>query len=300
VKVTARSTDTMTVVRGQDNTTARAYSTNDRFELRPTAVMLNEITTTAENALPKAGGTLTGRTIVSVNTGKQLTLAQWGDASSADGGQTMVAGNAYFDKATGAAKFSNSHGTIGATGIRFNSPSWNEGSLFTAGVVGSTADNTFTPVDALIWDTNGHIRTPNQPAFSAIGTGTQSWSGGSSANVLNITIKTGAIATGRAAGFNTSTKRFTAPVAGVYAFFHGFTATGAATGPESYLYVNGSSVYRMGVIAYLYSGGYFSGTSFEIMNLNANDYVDVRVQNNNSTSFTLDLGRSYFGGYLIG
>ena len=43
VKVTARSTDTMTVVRGQDNTTARAYSTNDRFELRPTAALFNEL-----------------------------------------------------------------------------------------------------------------------------------------------------------------------------------------------------------------------------------------------------------------
>jgi len=58
VKVTARSTDTMTVVRGQDNTTARAYSTNDRFELRPTAALFNEIATTAEAALPKAGGVI--------------------------------------------------------------------------------------------------------------------------------------------------------------------------------------------------------------------------------------------------
>ena len=43
VKVTARSTDTMTVVRAQDNTTARAFSTNDRFELRPTAALFNEL-----------------------------------------------------------------------------------------------------------------------------------------------------------------------------------------------------------------------------------------------------------------
>jgi hypothetical protein len=42
VKVTARSTDTMTVVRGQDNTTARAFSTNDRFELRPVAALFAE------------------------------------------------------------------------------------------------------------------------------------------------------------------------------------------------------------------------------------------------------------------
>lgn len=41
VKVTARTSDAMTVVRGQDNTTARAYSAGDKFELRPTAAALN-------------------------------------------------------------------------------------------------------------------------------------------------------------------------------------------------------------------------------------------------------------------
>lgn len=52
VKVTARSTDTMTVVRAQDNTTARAYSTNDRFELRPTAALFNEIIQSIANIPP--------------------------------------------------------------------------------------------------------------------------------------------------------------------------------------------------------------------------------------------------------
>jgi hypothetical protein len=41
VKVTARSVDTMTVVRGQDGTTARSYSINDRVELRPTAALFD-------------------------------------------------------------------------------------------------------------------------------------------------------------------------------------------------------------------------------------------------------------------
>lgn len=50
VKVTARSTDTMTVERGEDSTTARAFSTNDRFELRPTAALFTEVITTAEAA----------------------------------------------------------------------------------------------------------------------------------------------------------------------------------------------------------------------------------------------------------
>ena len=43
VKVTARSSDSMTVVRAQDNTTARAFAIGDRFELRPTAALFNAI-----------------------------------------------------------------------------------------------------------------------------------------------------------------------------------------------------------------------------------------------------------------
>lgn len=43
VKVTNRSTDTMTVVRGEDGTSARAYSSGDRIELRPTAALFADI-----------------------------------------------------------------------------------------------------------------------------------------------------------------------------------------------------------------------------------------------------------------
>jgi hypothetical protein len=68
VKVTARSTDTMTIVRGQDNTTARAYSTNDRFELRPTAALFTDVIDAANSALStrvaKSGDTMTGNLTV--------------------------------------------------------------------------------------------------------------------------------------------------------------------------------------------------------------------------------------------
>ena len=43
VKVTNRSGDTLTVVRGQDGTTARAFNTSDRLELRPTAAGLGSL-----------------------------------------------------------------------------------------------------------------------------------------------------------------------------------------------------------------------------------------------------------------
>jgi len=43
VKVTARVSDTLTVVRGQDGTAGRSYTAGDRIELRPVAAALNAI-----------------------------------------------------------------------------------------------------------------------------------------------------------------------------------------------------------------------------------------------------------------
>lgn len=43
VKVTARSTDALTVVRAQEGTTARAYAATDKLELRLTAAGLNNL-----------------------------------------------------------------------------------------------------------------------------------------------------------------------------------------------------------------------------------------------------------------
>jgi hypothetical protein len=43
VKVTARTVDTLTVVRGQDGTAARSYAAGDLLELRPTAAGLTDM-----------------------------------------------------------------------------------------------------------------------------------------------------------------------------------------------------------------------------------------------------------------
>ena len=43
VKVTNRTTDTFTITRAQDDTTAKAFAINDRVELRPVAAMLNAL-----------------------------------------------------------------------------------------------------------------------------------------------------------------------------------------------------------------------------------------------------------------
>lgn len=68
VKVTARSTDTLTVVRGQDGTTARAYSASDRIELRVTAALLTDI----RDSVTPGDGTVTTAKIADAN----VTLAK--------------------------------------------------------------------------------------------------------------------------------------------------------------------------------------------------------------------------------
>lgn len=69
IKVTARSSDSMTVTRAQDNTSARAFSVGDRFELRPTAALFEDIQTEAASAAelvndtsPQLGGDLDTQT----------------------------------------------------------------------------------------------------------------------------------------------------------------------------------------------------------------------------------------------
>lgn len=58
-RVTARSTDSMTIVRAQDGTSARAWNSADRVELRVTKAMLDDFKTDArtgvDNLLMQAG-----------------------------------------------------------------------------------------------------------------------------------------------------------------------------------------------------------------------------------------------------
>jgi hypothetical protein len=49
VKVTARTTDTLTVVRGQDGTSARAYTAGALLELRLVAAVINDLQTVIAN-----------------------------------------------------------------------------------------------------------------------------------------------------------------------------------------------------------------------------------------------------------
>lgn len=60
VKCTTRSTDTLTVTRAQEGTTARAYSAGDRIELRLTAAGITASTALANDYATKIDGAITG------------------------------------------------------------------------------------------------------------------------------------------------------------------------------------------------------------------------------------------------
>jgi len=86
VKCTARSTDVLTVVRAQETTTARAYSTGDRIEIRLTAATfidaLDPIEALGYTPVNKAGDTMTGGlSATSLSTTGQLSMSGGGDMS---------------------------------------------------------------------------------------------------------------------------------------------------------------------------------------------------------------------------
>jgi hypothetical protein len=227
VKVTARSTDTMTIVRAQDNTTARAYTTNDRFELRPTAALLNEVITkadtaqaTADAALPKAGGTMTGALVIQSDD-NTLTL----ESASASSRSTLKL---------------NTNGNDWEFGARGSSNGTHPNSLY----IYDNAASAFR----MVIDSGGRVTTQNQPSilckvFRASSTiGYYSLEAKSSRNL--------------SVGTYGGNSAIIAPVAGVYAVnFNGITSS--STGRvDLMLYKNGttfmSSLTQEGVSGYQY------------------------------------------------
>lgn len=72
-KCTARSSDTLTVIRGQDGTTGRAFSAGDKCELRFTAAGIEDLGTGVNTTNLQAGTTLNGVAIVTTTGTQTLT-----------------------------------------------------------------------------------------------------------------------------------------------------------------------------------------------------------------------------------
>jgi len=138
VKVTARSTDTMTVVRAQDNTVARAYAAGSRFELRVTAGSINDVLTAVDaletGKVAKAGDTMTGN----------LTFSGTGRRISADFSNATLTNRASLQSSTTNGNTSiaalPNGSSVEANFVAFNNATPTNASLVQVRVDGTSAD----------------------------------------------------------------------------------------------------------------------------------------------------------------
>jgi len=168
-----------------------------------------------------------------------------------------------------------------------------------AGVVSASTSGT-----AISIDSSNRVTTPARPSFSAYRTKASGGADNGTTGVIVFNNEDHDIG----GCFNTSDGKFTAPIAGIYAFqFVGFycvNAAGAACTPNSYfsyLYKNSSVV----AIHYDYFSGsgdthYIPANISIILQLAASD--TIHIQTHSATYLYADLTRGYatFSGFLVG
>lgn len=189
--------------------------------------------------------------------------------------------------------------TNGSTGVSTLAMG-ESGTLMYQSKTDQTADSIVDP--GLRWqvDTEGRVRAPLQPCFTA------KFKGFSTTNPAKIP-DNGWNVVGLNVGnhFSTSTGKFTAPVDGVYIFYAGFLRASGGTVYRGWFYKNG-------VKATAYAGEYrttegFSGynessSHVAIIPMSAGDNVDYRISSDAPGSIYSSTSSDYnhFGGYLLG
>ena len=144
-------------------------------------------------------------------------------------------------------------------------------------------------------DASGRVTMPYQPAFRA------HYGGGTIANGTVIAWNSTSINAG--GHYSTSTGRFTAPIAGKYAFFvqvHHSLGSGYTAGHQYFdLRKNGAQYQRF--IGRWTVDDWYELTTQAVIELNASDYVDVLVFSaNNQWMGSNRADHNHFTGYLIG
>jgi hypothetical protein len=162
-----------------------------------------------------------------------------------------------------------------------------------------TADAAISWNTALSIDNAGIVTKPLQPAFSV---SVNAYSGINCAPQTHL-IRFGDQSSGQGLfnngnHFDTTNRRFVAPVSGFYQFNANIRMDGTS-GDYVYLTMvkNGST--NLGRDLDVGVGSYVNRTISVVASLSANDYVDCNARTSGDTSIGID-GDSYFSGHLIG
>lgn len=206
VKVTARSSDTLTVVRAQDGTTAREYSTGDRIELRLTAGLIADI----RDAITPGDNTVTTQKIVNgavtadklaapVNPLGRQTI--WVPAGAMTSRTTNGAGSGRVETSTNkimlvSQDFDTDTQEFAQFAIQMPK-GWNEGAIYAQFVWSHpSAAGSF----GVVWALEAVALQDNEAADTAFGTAQQVVDTGGTANNIYITSETPAITVGSTPG----------------------------------------------------------------------------------------------------
>lgn len=297
VKVTARSSDSMTVVRGQDNTTAKAYAIGDRCELRPTAALFNDIQTAIDNVdlssrVAKTGDTMTGDLIVNTSIGM-------GDRVMYDGDSSGVVKHFAMPKTTSRLSW----GTPGGDNYRLNVSG---GGALLFGVDGDseyfaveTHQSGVSHSEGFRVDSYGRVIRPKQPfALVRPNNGNQ----GSYTNGGNITCVWGDVLANVGNNYNSGNGRFTCPVAGLYMVtFNSNWYFGGSPGswimPK--ILKNGAEYFRFYQNTFGITWHQIAGMG--VLQCSAGDYLQLYNQTQSGTGGGADVGPySHLSFQLIG
>ena len=144
-------------------------------------------------------------------------------------------------------------------------------------------------------DSSGRVTMPYQPSFFAYKNGADT-----TTNVGSIIVFDGT-SHNIGSNYSTSTGKFTAPVAGVYAFHAQIWAKNATSLARTQFFVNSGNVTQHGMNP---AGVNLSDHTYQmsmVRFLSANDTVDIRVDSSNLTYYAGGgSSHSFFSGYLIG
>ena len=292
IKVTARSTDSMTVTRAQDDTTATAFAIGDRFELRPVAALFEDIIANASVDGITSSATGTAITIDSsddVTVANDLTVSGIVDAPRVDlknaRNVRMILG-----------------GETGALNADDGGVEFHTDTHFSVYENDDTNHRVFH-----INSNTGIIQMEKQVCFYAYRSSSYALGTGDMEVSINTTL------VNRGNHYNTSGNRFTAPVAGAYKFDFHLTCyrddvtTLNSQDDSMYMTVkkNGVELGRnAGAPASMLNPGVLSrngvelSTSFScILELAENDYIEPEL---GDVSVSLTLSNANFCGFLIG